>query len=494
MPTTAPPQATSSTPDDSAPDVTLEVTPSDLLQIQGNVVRGYRMPNARHFALRIVNGGGARRFIGGLADEDGPADQPHVTTARPWHPETKPRYCLNVGFTWVGLRAMGLPESMLSLFPETFQRGPSGNAEKIGDTGESAPEHWEMGGPANPQVHVVLSLFTNEARDPQMEHWTTVLEQEFRKNGLDVVWRRDAAAMRDENGKPNGKVHFGYQDGIAQPRIAGVPGPQREDMQPASQPGEFLLGRRYINQFGGNFAGSLPPQLADNATYGAFRVLQQDVVAFDTFLRTTGERYHMTPELVAAKLMGRWRNGVPLTLSPNTDQPARHPIPANELNNFDFAPSEEHPTFYDDAVGLRCPVGAHIRRLNPRGALVAGMPHSRRIIRRGMPYGPAYIPGVAEQDPPERGLIGFFICGDLGLQFEFLQSTWVNTDLSAAGLRGTREPILGAHPEAGGRFVLRTDDSRDPIVFDNVPRWVRTRGSAYCFIPAIGGLRFLAGF
>ena len=74
-------------------------------------------------------------------------------------------------------------------------------------------------------------------------------------------------------------MHFGYKDGIAQPRIKGVPRKELADMQPAAEPGEFLLGRDYSNQYGGNFIGALPPLLADNATYGAFRVLEQDVTA-----------------------------------------------------------------------------------------------------------------------------------------------------------------------------------------------------------------------
>jgi deferrochelatase/peroxidase EfeB len=458
------------------------VTPDDLHDIQGNVVRGYRMPNARHFALRVADSGGARRFVGGLIPgSDG--ESPRVTTAAPWGSE-KPRYCLNIGFTWNGLSALGLPMSTLSLFPKAFQSGPQGNAAAIGDEGPSASATWAMGGPANPQVHAVLSLFTNEARHPCMDAWTAVLERLFAANRIEADWRIDAAAF------PDGRVHFGYKDGIAQPRIKGVSRTQLADMQPVCEPGEFLLGGGYINQYGGNFIGALPPPLADNATYGAFRVLEQDVAGFEQFLVTAGRRYNMDPEFVAAKLMGRWRNGVPLTLSPET--PERH-IEPSHINDFDFAPSDGHPTYYDDKLGLRCPVGAHIRRLNPRGALVMGMPHSRRIIRRGMPYGPLYDPAVEDETPQARGLVGYFICGDLGMQFEFLQSTWVNADFSTSGIRGTREPVLGAQPDCGGQFVLRTNDSRDPIVFDNLPRFVRTRGSVYCVIPAIGGLRFLAG-
>jgi deferrochelatase/peroxidase EfeB len=460
------------------------VTPADLRDIQGNVVRGYRMPNARHFALRVTDSGAARRFVGGLIPGS-EGESPRVTTASPWS-SGKPSYCLNIGFTWNGLSVLGLPPSTLSLFPSEFRNGPQGNAKQIGDEGPSAPATWTMGGPRNAQVHAILSLFANEARDPCMERWTAVLNRLFAASGIEPVWRIDATAL------PDGKVHFGYDDGIAQPRIMGVPRKQRPDMQPEAKPGEFLLGRDYLNQYGGNFIGGLPPQLADNATYGAFRVLEQDVAAFEQFLVMAGQRYNMSPELVAAKLMGRWRNGVPLTLSPDTPAPARG-IEPHQINNFDYAPSDEHPTYFDDKIGLRCPVGSHIRRLNPRSSLVMGMPYSRRIIRRGMPYGPAYDPTSPDDAPRARGLVGYFICGDLGMQFEFLQSTWVNADFATTGIRGTREPLLGAQPGCGGQFVLRTNDARDPIVFDNLPRFVRTRGSVYCFIPAVGGLRFLAG-
>ena len=78
------------------------------------------------------------------------------------------------------------------------------------------------------------------------------------------------------------------------------------------------------------------------------------------------------------------------------------------------------------------------------------------------------------------------------MQFEFLQKVWVNQDLPTYGLRGSREPILGEQPEHGGRYVIRTDDNRDPIILDNLPSFTATKGSVYVLTPGIGGLRFLA--
>ena len=451
----------------------------DLADVQGNILRGYRIHCARHFALAVGDAAGARRFVGGLLSGD-EAASPQVTTAAHWH--ERPDYFLNIGFTWSGLAALGLPDSVLRNFPDAFHEGPA-NADRaagLGDTGASAPANWILGNPATP-VHVVVSLYADGDDREHFEQKTNLLRRLYAANGLKEISYHDATVL------PGGKVHFGYRDGIAQPRIAGAEDDDPPDMQPASGAGEFLLGKDYVNQYSGNFIGDLPAALCDNATYAALRILKQDVRAFEDVIRNAGTLHSLEPELVAAKIMGRWRDGSPLALAPEQPDPD---MPDERLNDFDFAPTSEHPTFYDDADGLRCPVGAHIRRLNPRGALTTGKPHGRRIIRRGIPYGPAFDP-TAPDDGIERGLMGLFICGDLEMQFEFLMRVWANLDIQTRGLQNTRDPILGAQPPEGGKFVVRTGDTRDPIELD-LPRLVTTRGSLYLLVPGIGGLRYLA--
>lgn len=449
----------------------------DLDDIQGNILRGYRKNYARHFVLTFGTASGARALIQLLTTADG-SKAPQVTSARPW--DKKPPYCLNIGLTAQGLRLLGLAQPILDLFPAAFRDGPVKSASAIGDDGPSAPQHWVMGGPNNDPAHAIVSLYTNET--DAMGSLSALLRSLFTEHQMGVALEHDGTAM------PKGRVHFGYEDGISQPRIEGAPGSQRPDMQPESRTGEFLLGKNYTNQFNGNFIDDLPRELADNGTYGAFRILRQEVFAFEDFIREAGAKYGIDPELVAAKMVGRWRNGTPLTLSPNEQQA----LPRDEISNYDYAPNEANPAFYDDAEGFRCPIGAHMRRMNPRSALVMGKPHTRRIIRRNFPYGPPIKAGDAPDDI-ERGLIGFFICGDLSMQFEFLQKVWANQDIATTGIRGTRDPIIGAQPARGGQLVIRTQDRTDPIIFDAVPRLVITRGSAYCFIPSLTGLRFLAG-
>ena len=71
--------------------------------------------------------------------------------------------------------------------------------------------------------------------------------------------------------------------------------------------------------------------LSRNGSYMAYRRLQEHVGAFRDFLRQHGQ----TPEeqeLVAAKLMGRWR-GAPLVLAPNADDAV---LGADMQRNNDF--------------------------------------------------------------------------------------------------------------------------------------------------------------
>lgn len=462
----------------------------DRSDIQGNLLRGYRAANARHFALGIGQPGSAAEFIDGLVSGD-EERSPQISTDEHWN--ERPDYWLNIGLTWAGLEALGVPAGVLGDFPQAFQEGPAlragqpdpdyPNSVGLGDVGDSDPKNWILGGQTNPTVHMLLSLYTDEHRVSRLDTVSARLRNRFAATGLHEIWTADANAL------PHGGVHFGYRDGIAQPEIEGASSRGRPDMQPKARPGDFLLGCDYVNAFGGNYLGSLVPALGTNGTYGAFRVLRQDVSRFEQLLTEWAGQTGLDRELLAAKLLGRWRGGVPLALSPYSAQ-AYPPIHEKRLNEFDYAASEGYPTFYDDEQGLRCPVGAHIRRLNPRSALVTGLPHSRRLIRRGMAYGPPF--DAEHPDAQERGLMGLFICGDLELQYEFILRVWANEDLATHGLRGTRDPIIGRQPDDGGQFVVRTDDGRDPIVLTGLPTLVRTRGSLYCFIPGIGGLRYLA--
>lgn len=451
----------------------------DLPDIQGFILRGYTLDLVRHFALRVDQAAAARRFLGLLVSGD-PVAAPQVTTAAPW--SVKPDICLNLALTGEGLRALRVPAASLASFPAEFLEGAAARADRVGDTGESAPSNW-IPLFAGAGLHLLLSLFAQD--QPALASASERLRELFGQGGaLAELDHFDGARL------PNNEAHFGFADGIAQPNIDGAPGRKAVDLQPISPAGAFLLG--FPSQFVDfTYPVPQPEELGRNGSFAAFRVLRQDVDAFFAFLRDQAPPAGISEKMLAAKFCGRWPNGVPLELSPTTDAPIP-PLGDQDLNRFDYVPSPFNPSGFDDRKGRRCPVGSHIRRANPRSQTVAGDEgHKHRIIRRGVPYGPPYDP-AQPHDGRERGLLGLFIGVSLRDQFEFLMAQWINDGIFTAGLGRTKDPIMGDNTPETSRFVA-PEPAGPPRVFTGFSRWVITRGGAYCFLPSITALKHLAG-
>ena len=220
-----------------------------------------------------------------------------------------------------------------------------------------------------------------------------------------------------------------------------------------------------------------PEVLGRNGSYAVFRKLHQRVALFRQFLKSNSS----TPqdeELLAAKMMGRWRSGAPLALSPTGDDP-RLGADALRSNNF---------TYGDDPLGLKTPVGSHIRRANPRDASVAGNVRLHRMIRRGTAYGPPLPEGVLQDDGADRGIMFVFIGSHLSRQFEFVQTEWVN-DSVFIGVAAERDPVTGAN-DGNGVFTVPRRPVRRRL--QGLPRFVVTRGGEYCFLPGLRALRWLS--
>jgi hypothetical protein len=165
------------------------------------------------------------------------------------------------------------------------------------------------------------------------------------------------------------------------PRPARYP---RTTQGPAIKAGEFILG--YPDETGNLPAMPQPEILGRNGTYLGFRKLHSRVAAFRQYLQANA-RSDAEQELLAAKLVGRWPSGAPLVLAPERDDQA---LGADAQRNNDFL-------YYDgDPHGLKCPLGSHIRRSNPRDALKdqGAVVNLHRILRRGATYGPMLPDGV----------------------------------------------------------------------------------------------------
>jgi deferrochelatase/peroxidase EfeB len=197
---------------------------------------------------------------------------------------------------------------------------------------------------------------------------------------------------------------------------------------------------------------------------------------FREFLRQNGDTLE-EQELVAAKLMGRWRSGAPLVLAPETDDPALGADPQRN-NDFSYAKMDPH--------GYAVPLGSHARRMNPRDT--AANMNRHRMIRPSGTYGP-YLPDDMPDDGVERGIAAFIGCASLVRQFEFAQNVWAN-DRNFHELGNERDPIIGAQ-DGTLEYKIPKRPIRKKIT--GLPAFTTVRGGAYFFLPGIRALRFLAG-
>jgi Dyp-type peroxidase family len=431
----------------------------ELDDIQSGVLRPRPTPYAAtYIVLRIDDCKAGRELIRRLSAVVTSAANPTSPLADTW---------ISVALTYTGLNALGVPQNSLDTFAWEFRQGMAARAKELGDTGESSPENWEkpLG---TPDVHVVIVVVS-----PDTQRIEAALDrarktyQEMR--GITALWRQNCYSL------PTEREPFGFRDGISHPAIegSGIPG-----TNPREQPlkaGEFVLG--YRDELGGVQIPQ-PEALGRNGTYIVFRKLHQRVAAFRQYLKANSTSPE-DEELLAAKMMGRWRSGAPLALCALHDDPE---LGADPRRSNDFLYREDDPT------GFKTPGGSHIRRTNPRDASIGGVARIHRMIRRGTAYGPPLREGVLEDDGADRGLMFAFVGAHPGRQFEFVQSQWIN-DGVFFGAGEAKDPIVGSN-DGGGDFIVPRRPVRRRL--QGLPRFVVTRGGEYGFMPGLRALRWLA--
>jgi len=415
---------------------------------------------ARYEFLSFRDAAAGQAWLAGLIDKVGTGES--VGSASPdsrW---------VTIAFTWNGLRALGVDEASLASFPEEFKQGMAARAEILGTTGANHPDHW-LGEITSPALHAIAILFARDVPERErcrQEHARYLAQI----GGVDVLSSLDLEAI-----PPYGYAHehFGYRDRLSHPVIADT----GEEPTPGSgrpiKAGEFFLG--YIDESGVQPIMPQPEVLSRNGSYLAYLRMHEHVGAFRDFLRQHGETME-DQELLAAKLMGRWRSGAPLVLAPHKDEPALAGD-KQRTNNFDFGKM--------DPYGYACPVGSHIRRMNPRDTGESMERH--RMIRRGGTYGPA-LPEDAPEDGVERGIAAFIGCASLVRQFEFAMNVWVN-DPKFKDLGNERDPFVGTQD---GTFDITIPKRPIRKQIKGLPAFTTIKGGAYFFLPGIRALRFLA--
>jgi deferrochelatase/peroxidase EfeB len=500
----------------------------DYSDVQGLVRFGFaNMSEAVYLLLRVRDPAAARTWLA----------QAPVTTAVESNPI--PSTALQVAFTREGLEALRIPQHILAGFSAEFLSGIAGDEDRsrrLGDTGANTPAAWEWG-VANQAPHLVVMLF---AEPDRLQSWQAQVTGSLFQDAFDEVDRLDTSDL-------GGREHFGFIDGISQPQIdwnqtrtVSANGNQLAYGNLVCL-GEFLLG--YPNEYSRytdrplldrTEAGSdeLPEaedqpgkkDLGRNGTYVVIRQLKQDVRAFWQYVDETTKSLHEQGYGLAEILVGRTLdNGAPLVPLSSAAIPGVGTT-GNEAKRRQDAQRNQF-TYESDPDGMSCPIGAHIRRGNPRTVDLPGNPKGilsqaihllgfgetslhedlassvrfHRVLRRGREYGPGLSPGDAvEPAPPadpERGLHFVALNANIERQFEFVQNAWMartkfdGLTEESDPLLGNREPVEGC-PFTNTFSIPQQGKVRKRLM--EMPQFVTVRGGAYFFLPGIRALKYLS--
>ena len=434
----------------------------DLHEIQATVLRYRPEPYyGTHILMHIDDAHNGREFLRRLA--------PHVASAADWRTSTEAWIAVAISYT--GLVALGVPKESLRSFPETFRVGMAARADVLLDHGENDPKHWDHPFGTG-QIHIALSIFSDSE-----EKWRRTMALAHKQHqgfaGVTVLHTQDFGAQ------PGDLNPMGYRDSIGQPAIEGsgvdpLPGQGRP-----IKAGEFILG--YPGEAGVPLPMAQPDVLGRNGTFLGLRKYQTRVGSFNRFLRDSAQTDEER-ELLAAKLVGRWRSGAPLTLAPTNDDSA---LGADPQRNNDF-------NYANDPEGKQAPLGCHMRRMNPRDTKTPVLTdvNLHRIIRRSTTYGAPYDPNAFSDrdDQVPRGLFFLFISAKAMATMEFLQREWINGG-NFSGLSDERDPIVGLQEE-GATFAIPKAPVRRRI--HGIHTFNVLRGGEYMFMPSLSALRWLA--
>ncbi|KAJ7607043.1 fungal peroxidase [Roridomyces roridus] len=430
----------------------------NLTDIQGDIVVGMTKKQETFTFFTIVD---APTFKSKLRSEI----LPLITNARQMlKNETQPDTLVNIAFSQNGLTTLGITDN---LNDTAFKNGQLNNSQALGDpvgTPDWLPE-FTAG-----NIHGVF-LFASDTVD----NVNATLETVTSALGASItqVYSLQAAVRP---GNEAGHEHFGFLDGISNPAIQGfddtpLPG------QASVPAGEILLGEQNDNV--------IRPDWAKDGSFLVFRQLQQLVPEFNKYLTDNPIREPaLTPEqgseLLGARMVGRWKSGAPVFLSPLVDNPA---LGANSSANNDF-------TYAAPNNASLCPFSAHIRKTRPRADLGAESKNTHHILRGGIPYGPEVTTAEASSNTStiERGLAFVAYQSNIGAGFQFLQQTWANNpNFFVKGTTGF-DPIIGAN-HGNPRW---TEGNLDPTIptrnFTIITDFIVSRGGEYFFSPSLSAI------
>ena len=467
-------------------------TDAQLQQIQGFGIAGFRKDHQETLFVRIGSSTGGQQLLMWLAPQV--ANAWEVGTFNELFKEVLARTGdepLTVVWTALlisaaGLSALGVTTSDLTApSADAFAAGMAARAAQIGDVQpQDAPTQWLA--PFQPganQVHLAIVVAAD--REDGLAEQVLAIANMINETGCEIVFQERGDTLPEPL---TGHEHFGFEDGISQPAIAGYDDEPLPGEPPAVAPGELVLG------FPDNTATTV--QTGTNWASGSFvifRRLRQSVAAFRTFTAAgvSGANPALAGTAFAADMVGRWPDGAPIETNPATD-----PGPGNDTNAFSYAA---------DPQGLSCPVWAHVRKANPRDTTgltgTADDPTRHRMTRRGIPFGPPLPVGTTTDDGVPRGLHFFCVVADLERQFEFVQLNWLNnpnfplsTPPPAPGPYGPPaspppngpDPVVGEHVSTAQCLL---EQSAGNVQFPVPNEFVQVTAGEYFFLPSIAAIQ-----
>jgi Dyp-type peroxidase family len=503
-------------------------TDLNLANIQGNSLGGFNKDHQLNLFLKFKNDVDGRAWIEEISAEVEASSSANVIqfnnqfSALRAQGVERPEDLIsavwvNLALSWQGLSALRLDRGDLDAFPEEFRRGMKKRSAEIGDTGASAPDTWIAPFDKPETIHALLIVAADHSNQ-LMAKVDSITETKRFKDGIEIVLQQAGNTRPDRPGHE----HFGFKDGVSQPGVRGVDPPddptgnpdQGHPGQDLLWPGEFVLGYATQNpKAGPDDDGPNPepqpdsesgPSWTRDGSYLVFRRLRQDVAGFERDVKRLAQELGWSVDLTGAKLVGRYKSGAPI--EQRKFQPGPYTPPSTDPGNPHFGNSalgnnsalNNNFEFGDDPRGAVCPVGAHIKayprdEITPAGAKDSeSSTQTRRLLRRGIPYGAPFVPHDPDSAKVDRGLL--FLCYQSSIknQFEFVQSAWVNNPTFPP-----RAPDVPGAPE------LSSDAGQDPIIAQSanasmlidpdrapvtVNHFVTITGGEYFFSPSISAL------